>query len=239
VSDSPVAEDPFAPVVVRSAAAQVADRIVASLREGRINQFDRLPAERDLAQRLGVSRPTLREALAALELAGIVQSRQGHGTVVVADASRVAGWGVEITPTQVFEARLAIEPALAQLAAAKRYPEDIAHLEAVGRDLEAEFAATQRYETDLPVHRAIARAARNPILERALGDALEHTEHPRWVDLRARALVPEEAREGHVDEVRRVIRHIARGEGADAAAVWRAHLEFFRREMLSADPPAE
>jgi hypothetical protein len=57
---------------------------------------------------------------------------------------------------------------------------------------------------------------------------------PQWVGLRARALVSEEAREGHVDEVRRVIRHIARGEGAEAAAVWRAHLEFFRREMLSA-----
>ncbi|MYS84604.1 FadR/GntR family transcriptional regulator [Embleya scabrispora] len=226
-------DDPFHPVIVRSAAAQAADRIVAAIRDSRVARFERLPSERDLAQRLGVSRPTLREALAALELAGIVQSHHGRGTLVVASASRVANWGVEILPTQLFEARLAIEPQLAELAAAKCYPEDIEHLKTAARHLEEEFEATGQYESDLPVHRAIARAARNPILEHALEEALLHTESPRWVTLRSRALIPGHTREGHVDEVRRVIRHIENGEGKQAADVWRRHLLYFRDEMLT------
>jgi DNA-binding FadR family transcriptional regulator len=220
------------PVVVRSAAAQVADQLVDAVREQRLSPGDRLPSERELAQRFGVSRPTIREALAALELAGIVQSHQGKGTLVVATASQVASWGVEVLPPQVFEARVAIEPVLAALAAEKRYPEDIAHLHEVLAELEAEFEATGAYESDLPVHRAIARAARNPILPRALEDALVHTQSPLWVDLRRRALTKLDTREGHVDETRRVIRHIENGEAAEAAAVWREHLLFFRDEML-------
>ncbi|WP_020386837.1 FadR/GntR family transcriptional regulator [Kribbella catacumbae] len=225
---------PFAPVVApRSAPAQVADQVVAAIREGRLRPDDRLPAERELARTLGVSRPTLREALAGLELAGLVRSRQGHGTVVVASAAVVANWGAEMTPTQVFEARLAIEPELARLAAEKRYPEDIAVLRQAGADLEEEFARTGHYRSDLPVHRAVARAARNPVLATALEEALRHTETARWKELRSSALRPEVIREGHVDEVRRVVRHVIRGEAREAAEVWRTHLVHYRDEMLT------
>src|SRR5262245_36255896 len=114
--------DPLAnvlPVVSRSAAAQVADQLVLAVREQRLRPGNRLPPERELAERSQVSRPTLREALAALELAGIVQSQKGSGTTVIGTTSHVAMWGVEILPPQIFEARLAIEPELARLAAEK------------------------------------------------------------------------------------------------------------------------
>ncbi|WP_258396172.1 FadR/GntR family transcriptional regulator [Streptomyces sp. Amel2xB2] len=221
-----------APVVVRSAAAQVADKIVAAIQSGRIKRHERLPPERELAKQLQVSRPTLREAFAALELAGVLESHQGRGSVVVAAPSQVANWGIEVLPTQVFEARLAVEPHLAELAAAKRYPEDIAHLREAGADLDEEYERTGAYRSDLAVHRAIARAARNPVLADALESALKYTESSRWTDLRAQALAEPRAREGHVDEVRRVIEHIAAGEGAEAASVWRAHLTYYRDEML-------
>src|SRR2546421_183813 len=57
------------PVTSRSAAAQVADQIAFAIREERLTVGDRLPPERELARRFGVSRPTMREALTALELA--------------------------------------------------------------------------------------------------------------------------------------------------------------------------
>jgi len=219
-------------VVRRSAAAQVADQIVAAIQSERIKQNERLPAERELATTLQVSRSTLREALAALELAGVIESHQGRGTIVVAAPSHVANWGIEMVPTQVFEARLAIEPHLAELAASKRYPDDLARLREAGDELEADYRRTGAYSSDLPVHRAIARAARNPILADALEEALKYTESPRWADLRATALAPPLAREGHVEEVRRVIEHIEAGEVSEAGEVWRAHLTFYRREML-------
>jgi DNA-binding FadR family transcriptional regulator len=235
------AEDPFAgdgPIVTRSAGAQVADRIVQAIREGRLKPQDKLPSERELGERFGVSRPTVREALAGLELAGVVRSYKGSGTVIVGTAAQLATWGVEVLPTQIFEARIAIEPSLAALAAEKRYPEDIDHLRRVVVDLEAEFAATRAYASDLQIHRAIARAARNPILERALEDALVHMQGPLWERLRQRALVPESAREGHVKEARAVLEHIERGEPEEAAAVWRQHLLAYRDEILHGEENA-
>jgi DNA-binding FadR family transcriptional regulator len=239
--DVPSLADPLAsvtPVVSRSAAAQVADQIVLAVREHRLRPGDRLPSERELAERFGVSRPTIREALSALELAGIVESHKGRGTAVVGNSSQVAMWGVEILPPQVFEARLAIEPELARLAAEKRYAEDIASLHEVLDALEAEFAASGTYNSDLPIHRAIARAARNPILERALEDALVHTKSPLWVGLRERAFVTPRASAGHIDEVREVVRYIEQGKADEAADVWRQHLLFFRGEMLGRTPEA-
>jgi GntR family transcriptional repressor for pyruvate dehydrogenase complex len=224
VHDVSSSTETFMPVTVKSASAQVADQIVAAIRSGTFVAGDRLPTERELSRSLQVSRPTLREALAGLELAGLIQSRQGHGTVVVATPGQVTNWGAEVTPMQVFEARLALEPQLAMLAAHKRYPEDIDVLRAAGAAIEEEFSRTGAYRSDLDVHRAVARAARNPVLELALEEALRHTTSPRWVQLRASALGPPETREGHVDEVRRVIRHIEKGRSEQAAEVWRTHL---------------
>jgi len=228
--------DAVTPVVSRSAAAQVADQIVLAVREERLRVGDRLPSERDLAKRFGISRPTIRETLAALELAGIVESQQGRGTSVVATSAQVAMWGVEIVPPQVFEARLAIEPELACLAAKKQYPEDIAALRAALDELEAEFAATGTYDSDLAIHRAIAKAARNPVLERALDDALTQTRSKLWSSLRSRAFRTADASKGHLDELRAVVQHIEAGRSEEAAEVWRRHLVRFRDEMLGRSP---
>jgi GntR family transcriptional repressor for pyruvate dehydrogenase complex len=141
-------------------------------------------------------------------------------------------WGVDILPPQVFEARLAIEPVLARLAAEKRYPDDVALLHGLLAELEAELATTGSYKSDLPIHRAIAQAARNPVLERALEDALLHTQSELWVSLRRKAFGTAEAHSGHIDEVRQVVHYIEHGNGTEAANVWRQHLLRFRDEML-------
>jgi DNA-binding FadR family transcriptional regulator len=231
----PPIEDPLASithVVSRSAAAQVADQLVAAVRDRRLGPGDGLPPERELAERFGVSRPTIREALAALELAGIVKSHKGRGTVIIGTSSQVAMWGVQVLPPQVFEARLAVEPALARLAAEKRYAEDITHLHEVLTQLETEYATTGTYQSDLPLHRAIAAAARNPILERALDDALLHTQNELWQEFRQRAFGTTQATVGHLDEARTVVHCITRGKPSQAAEVWEQHLIRFRDEML-------
>ncbi|WP_084955844.1 FadR/GntR family transcriptional regulator [Thermoactinospora rubra] len=220
------------PVVKKSAAVQVADQIVAAIRDEQLKPGDKLPSERELAQNFDVSRPTIREALAALELAGLAKSYKGRGTVVTGSAAAVATWGVEVLPPQVFEARLAIEPSLAALAAEKRYPEDLRMLESTLAKLEAEFAETGAYSSDLPLHRAIAKAARNPILEQALEEALRHVDGPLWTELRRRALAEPSVRSGHIEEARMVIKHIKAGKTAEAAEVWRQHLLTYRSEIL-------
>jgi DNA-binding FadR family transcriptional regulator len=226
------------PVTSRSAAAHIADQIVLAVREGRLGPGDRLPPERELAGRFHVSRPTMREALTALELAGVLESQQGKGTAIVGTAAQVAMWGIEVLPHEIFEARLAIEPQLARLAAAKHHPEDLAALhEALGA-LDAEYAATGSYQDDFPVHRGIARAAHNPILERALEDALIHTHNQRWIDLSQRVYGTLETRKARHDDAHRVVHHIEHGDGTAAAKVWRQHITVFRDHMLGRDDEA-
>src|SRR5687767_9663312 len=64
---------------------QIAEQIEALIRDGTFDPGKRLPGERELAERIGVSRPSLREALIALETAGLIETRMGDGTYVRAE----------------------------------------------------------------------------------------------------------------------------------------------------------
>jgi DNA-binding FadR family transcriptional regulator len=219
----------------------VADHIVLAVREHRLQPGDLLPAERELAERFDVSRPTLREALTALELAGVVESRQGRGTTVVATSSHVAMWGVQVAPRQVFAARLALEPELARLAAENRTRTDIVDLCDRLQELETAFHATHGSadlpaHRDLPIHRAIARAAHNPILERALEDALVHLANRLRTGREERALVAARLSAARIDESRRVVQYIEERNAEQAATVWRQHLTSFRDELFRQTP---
>ena len=106
------------------------EEVVSQLREmihkGELRPGDRLPPERDLAKRLGVSRPTLRAGISSLAAVGVLQPRRGAGTFVVEsegppslDSSplRLMASLQRFTPAEMFEARRSMEMAIAALAA--------------------------------------------------------------------------------------------------------------------------
>jgi GntR family transcriptional repressor for pyruvate dehydrogenase complex len=215
--------------------AQVAETIIDSIRRGDFVIGSRLPAQRDLAVTLGVSRSSLREALASLELAGIVDSHQGRGTTVIADVAQIDAWGRSVLPPQVLEVRLLIEPELAALAAAKRTPETVRMLEVSLAQLELRRLDEGVQFDDHFFHRAIAEAAQNPILQRALDEALSYTSGRVWVDLKTKALSRHGAVEGHMREARAVVAAIANGDSRTASEIWRDHLVGYRLEMLAVE----
>jgi len=146
-------------------------QIAEAIRTGEFHRGDRLPSERLLAERLEVSRPTLREALKVLAQAGVVEIRPGAagGTFVVSEAipqalfqqmeSRVA----EIPA--VLEARRAIEPMVAKLAARHATAEDLAAMRRiVERQREALDDWARITQLDNRFHREMARATRNPVI---------------------------------------------------------------------------
>src|ERR671926_1168235 len=116
----------------------IVDQIHALIREGRWEPGDQIPPERELAERFRVSRTSVREALRALEMQGIIESRQGGGTFV-----RSADTEALVPPlaaailrgqrelAEVLEVRELIEPAIAALAAARATPEHTAELESL------------------------------------------------------------------------------------------------------------
>src|SRR5688500_16554776 len=89
---------------------RVANSIVAEIRSGKYPRGERLPPERELAEEFGVSRPTLREAMIALEIRGIVEARRGSGIYVIdvslSDANEAEP---DIGPFEVTEARRLFE----------------------------------------------------------------------------------------------------------------------------------
>ena len=112
---------------------QVAEQITAWIAANGLQAGDRLPPERELATRLGVSRATLSQALVALEVIGVVAVRHGDGTVLTAKpaASRIVNAiraHADRLP-EVIETRDALETKIAALAAARRTDDDLARID--------------------------------------------------------------------------------------------------------------
>lgn len=154
---------------------QVARRLIAEIRAGRLAPQDKLPTEALLVQQFGVSRTVIREAISQLKSLGLVASRQGSGMYVRAqanfeplrfDADHTASRDAVI---QITEVRRAIEAEAARLAAERRTSSDIKQIRKALRALElAVKAGRDGVEEDVEFHRCIAYAANNPFLLQTL-----------------------------------------------------------------------
>src|SRR3954471_16408761 len=102
---------------------QIAERLAADIRSGLLAPGERLPSERELARALEVSRASVREALAALQLRGVVETRPGAGTFVTAEPPLSDVPQHDASPSAVLEARAQLEPAIARLAAQRAQPD--------------------------------------------------------------------------------------------------------------------
>jgi GntR family transcriptional repressor for pyruvate dehydrogenase complex len=152
----------------------IVEQIHALIREGRWAPGDQIPPERELAERFRVSRTSVREALRALEMQGVIDSRQGGGTFV-----RTADTEALVPPlaaailrgqrelAEVLEVRELIEPGIARLAAGRASAEHVAELETLLERQRQCIANGQPFvDEDTAFHYTLARAADNHILLR-------------------------------------------------------------------------
>ncbi|MCX8031970.1 MAG: FCD domain-containing protein [Thermoleophilia bacterium] len=145
---------------------------------GELGPGDKLPPERELSARLGISRMTVRLALKVLESSGyIVTTRGARGGSRVADSeSLVECWKIWMQKhaedlDDIFELRLTVETRLAELAAQRRTEADLASIAAaIARERSAQDWSAI-FRSDVDIHKSIARAARSPRLERAMLEA--------------------------------------------------------------------
>ena len=179
---------------------QIAEQLRQLMVSGEFGLGSRLPAERDLAVQLGVSRPSVREALIALEVEGMIEVRTGSGIYVrqntgakstasmaELDDNTPANWG----PLEVMSARILVEAEVAALAAANAQKGDLKAIKSGLQQMKLEAARDEvPRQGDEAFHEAIAQAcgnsvlldtvqrywmARNgPLFER-LGDYFEHS----------------------------------------------------------------
>lgn len=173
---------------------QVYEQLADLIGKGEFPPGERLPAERDLARQLGVSRATVREAMIALELSGLVEVRVGAGVFVARErprgraGSEDAAEELGLGPFEILEARRTIECAVAYFAAQQIQDSDIADLEAALAVMEEEHRTGFRTENgDRSFHVGIARATRNGALVRTVENLWDlKYRAPMWAKLHER-----------------------------------------------------
>jgi DNA-binding FadR family transcriptional regulator len=146
---------------------QIADQIRALIKSGEFGAGSRLPPERDLARQFGVSRPSVREALIALEVEGLVDVRIGSGIYVRAPSEGAINDAPEALagPFELLRARYVIESECAALAAKSAKRPQLAAIEAALDDMDREMeAGRQPLPSDRVFHLRIAEATGNGAL---------------------------------------------------------------------------
>jgi GntR family uxuAB operon transcriptional repressor len=203
----------------------VADRIQEMIRDEAIEPGERLPSERDLAIKLSVSSASLREALLALELGGVIEVRGGSGVYVSAAADtrtklQEAGPG----PFEVLSARRLIEAEVAAIAARMATDSAVDAILRAVEEMERQHAdKSSNEQADRNFHLAIARATGNSALVGVMGYLWDQRGH-LWHKLKEH-FQTEELRLATLADHRRIVEAIAARDPAGAKRAMRAHLE--------------
>lgn len=164
------------PIIRTTLTTDICRKMISHLLRGIWKEGEKIPAERELCQQLGVGRASLREALKALEIMGMIETRLGDGTYVCKRSdflSRPLLWSIttyaETSTRELVEARMLIEGELASLAAERGSADDIAQIEKELTSMEAATKDSEAFvQADINFHLAIGRAASNMILMNAL-----------------------------------------------------------------------
>lgn len=204
---------------------QIAQRLAMSIASGKYEVGKRLPSERDLAQTFKVSRPTIREAMIALELDGLVEVRLGSGVYVVSATPPGETVTADIGPFELLEARRAIEGEACALAAARITDEQIGELTRLVAEMRAENAhdVVRSEDADRRFHQLIAQATQNSAMASAvstLWDARMRSPQNRSLSTKVRAagLRP------RIDEHTAILKALRKRDPDSARNAMRDHL---------------
>ena len=219
------------PLERRPFSEQIANRIMAMIKSGNLKSGDQLPTEAQMTVAFGVSRPALREALKALTIMGLLESRQGgRYTVSRLSASRLVAplnamlGAADYDVDEHFEARDVVEVALVRLCA-KRADSDmrgrILKLAADGRAFLGDAVGFRLL--DIAFHESLYLGAANPLLSTLAAGLYDLGLHFRRVASASPGVIEKSVRQ-HVE----VAEAVAAGDSAAAAFAYRRHLEHVR-----------
>lgn len=178
---------------VRRPYQQIADQVRQLMVAGKYAPGARLPAERELAQQLGVSRPSLREALIALEIDGAIEIRMGSG-IYALSSTRVSSPEPSLgeSPMELMEARAAIESTVAMQAASSITDDVLVQLAGILETMGQEIAEGRKpIDQDRLFHLTIAESTENSVLAKIVADLFDERHSPMSDHIRGRFETPE------------------------------------------------
>jgi DNA-binding FadR family transcriptional regulator len=206
---------------------QIADQIAALIEKGEYGSGQRLPPERDLAKQLGVSRPSVREALIALEVEGYVEVRVGSGVYVLGPRTEARGdqpLPADSGPFELIRARWIIEAECAALAAKSATPAQIHAMEDALDQMDADREnGTLPLAADRLFHLRIAQASGNSALALVVKTLWDQRTGPLFLRLEHHFDTPA-LWSVAIREHREIVHAIARRDVAAARASMRRHM---------------
>jgi len=217
--------------VYEEVARQLERLILTKLHPG-----DKLPSERELAESLGVSRSSIRDAIRSLELVGLVEPRQGSGTVVreisaetlMNPLTSVLRHKIELV-TELIDFRKMLEPPLAARAATHASAEELEEMEEILHRQEAKFRIGElAVEEDSEFHYAIAMASGNSVVLKVLDFLMDLLRDTRERSLQTEGR-PQKSLAGH----RKILAAIKKRDAEAAKAAMRHHIEDVEEIVLN------
>ena len=230
----------LAPIKSTRIYEEIVRQVKAMIAEGRLKGGDRLPPERDLAEKFVVSRTSVREALRALESLGLVEIRPGEGTFIrqvsieaLVEPLALLMVSEREATAELFEARRLLEPSLAALAATRATSEEIQEMERILEEQAREVAAGRTgLAQDAQFHAAIGAAAHNRAITRIAHAIMDLLTQSREESLN----MPGRPTRSHEDH-RRVLAAIARRDAEGARKAMQDHIEAVEGLVLGRGRP--
>lgn len=221
----------FNPVSSNKLYIQIYNQVLSQIQSGTFKIGDKLPTERELCEQFNVSRAPIRQALSALELNGYIYSRQGEGVYVKSSQSAVENQQSDIileavSPEDIVEARMTIEPIIVKLAALRATEEDIKGLRKTINKMEEETKeGVYVPETDETLHNQIAAASQNDLFIKfmsAISNAMKQQE--MWKFIRDRTVTRPDYRDTNFKEHQMLIKAIEEHDEKAAVKLMTAHM---------------
>ncbi|MBL4824668.1 MAG: FadR family transcriptional regulator [SAR324 cluster bacterium] len=210
---------------------QVAEQISKLIKKGKLKPGMRLPPERELAKQLEVSRPTVREAMIALEISGLVEVRVGSGIYVLDFSKQKKKLSNKIAeighgPLELIEARKEIEGANAALAAQRIEPDSLKKMEkAIEKMVKENMNGA---DGDREFHLLLAKSTGNRVLETITAYLWEQQQHsPMWIKL-IELMEEKKLHNVILDDHRTLLDALRRKDSEEAEAIMRNHLNHAR-----------
>jgi len=229
----------FEKVRTKKVYMEIVEQIQNLIKEGKLKPGDKLPPERILADKLGVSRPPLREAMSALEILGIIKSRGGKGNFIknafnpTSYAQQLKELEKEESPFDLLEARKAVETEIAGLAAKKATPENIKEIEeALDRMKKALDDTPRVMEFDRQFHIAIAKAGHNSVLFQIMNYLADGLKESLWVNMVEKSRAFPGHPQKYLEEHTKLLEAIKEGNKKAARRIMHTHLADVQEDLL-------
>lgn len=228
----------FSPIKNTKVYEQVIDQIKEMIANGTLKRGDKLPSERELVEQLQVSRTSIREALRALQIIGLVECNQGEGNFIkesfensLFEPLSIMFMLQETSPEEILELRKVIETETTALAAKRISDDELEHMGNLITQFKEAKDDLNGVEIDKEFHYLIAQASKNLLILNIL-NAVSSLIDSFIKDARKKILAVEDNRELLVKQHENIYDALLKHNSKDAALYMRRHLEFTNDYMI-------